>query len=411
MLQGPKLKNVKNGGCIAAYRHDGIDYVSAFKGNNTCEYYQYNLDADIWYTLHPIGEIGSSGKKRRIVSGAVLTVGPRIGFDRMFYAAKGSRTCEWWEYHYWDGWHERTSIPAGARPIKDGAGAASVVLGDTGYVYLLKGSRTLEFYRYNVPANTWEAMASAPSGLSGKTFRTGSALTGGEQEPVLYVLKGGTNEFYAYDCTTGVWATRAGLPLIGSSGKKKKAGAGAGLAWAGGRVYCLKGGNTNELWCYSTASDSWIQLADMPFGSGRRVKGGGGIAHAQDLYGGAGGDLYALRGNNTRELWSYCTGWQSAPDLAALGRRAVIRESRLMPFSTPARGLPVVRFSLPKPGAVSLRLYDGTGRLAVTLAEGWYAAGAHAAPAGPRPSLPQGIYILRFRAPGVSDNRKLVVVQ
>ena len=224
--------------------------------------------------------------------------------DNVVYAAKGNNTTEWWAYAPTpNAWSQLPDVPMA---LKQGTGAATVMVGDTACVYVLMGDNTFSFYRYNTlrAANPWDKMADAPAGLSGKAYKKGSCLAAaqsyssyGSDSSCVYALKGTYNEFYRYNVATNTWTTLPPLPLIGNSGTKKKAGDGTSLACLNGTVYCLKGNNTLEYWTY-TPDSSWGQAEDMLIGLGRNVKAGGALVAAW-------ANLYALKGNNTFEFYVY----------------------------------------------------------------------------------------------------------
>jgi N-acetylneuraminic acid mutarotase len=344
---GSKSKNVKDGGCLAYY--DGRVY--ELKGNGRCEFYSYDISSKTWTTLESIPIMGSSGKKKPVKKGGSLSaVAGKV------YATKGNGTTEFWQFDPATGhWTEKTGVPAGTKALKEGTGAAGVILNDTGYVYLLKGSATQEFYRYNSLVGIWEARANAPAGVSGKGFKDGSCLAF-DGTSSLYCLKGSYNELFAYDLAGNTWTDKTAMPLTGSSGKKKKVKSGAGLAVAGGRLYGLKGGGTSELWDFSSV---WTQLADMPEGGGKPVKGGGALT-ASPSY------VYAQKGNNTCEFYVYVpsgmdaaaarTATTSASDLP-------LRSATLAVAPSPASRRATLRYGLAAPALVRVRVCDIAGNV------------------------------------------------
>jgi uncharacterized delta-60 repeat protein len=423
---GIKNKGVKDGGCLAAWTSSDTDFVYALKGNNRLEFYRYNRVTNTWQTLESIPLIGSSGRKKAVKKGATLA--KRFIEDPMcFYcgtfANKGNGTLEWWFYDpTLSGtstypWSEKAPIPAGAKPVKEGSGATSVRIGETTCVYFLKGSGTQEFYRYNTVTNTWEPRADAPLGLSGKPFKKGSCLADGDPNATaLYVLKGGYNEFYAYDIATNTWATLSPLPLIGSIGRKKKAGDGAELARAGGNVFALKGNNTLEFWFYDLTGGAWTQLADMPLGGGKKVKGGGALTHAFSLTDGT-GSLYATKGNNTLEFYDYpltdllaltTPATSAAGNSTLAGELAHPRHPSLVIGPNPFTNATTISYSLPQTGNISLRLYDVTGTLVITLTSGYHNAGASSFNVN-RSSFARGIYLLELETENSCTTSKLII--
>lgn len=79
-------------------------------------------------------------------------------------------------------------------------------------------------------------------------------------------------------------------------------------------------------------------------------------------------------------------------------------------FPNPAASTARVRFELDAAGPVALRLYDVTGRVVATLAEGPFAAGAHEATAH-LGHLAAGVYVLRLEAEGAVATARLAVVR
>jgi hypothetical protein len=441
---GRKNKKVKDGGCLAFREEETGKYIYGLKGNNTPEFYEYGIYEHSWITKETIPGVGRSGRKKGVKRGATL-----CATEDKFYATKGNNTFEFWAYDpssviKWSSdqvasglsldhsafrplgystaayaWQQLADVPTGAKTVKEGAGAVAVIDLDTAYVYFLKGSGTCEFYRYNTMTNTWQTKVNAPFGISGKPFKKGSCLAYDPRRNLIYALKGSYNEFYAYSVGTDAWITLSPLPLVGRSGKKKKAKDGAGIACLSDYIYALKGGNTLEFWAYGTwsgaqgqgsqhsASDSysWTQLDDFPLGGGKNVKGGGALAATEDA-------LFALKGNNTREFYSY---WPFAlrftPNASGSNPTAVARIARIgllhinpNPF---AKGT-TISYTVPKPGNVSLKLYDVTGTLVTTLASGYHNAGTSSFIV-PRSSLSSGIYMLKLESAGFTTTSKVII--
>jgi hypothetical protein len=389
--------------------------VYAFKGNGTCEFYGYDVVANTWTTREPIPVIGASGRKKTVRKGACLAAS-----GSKLYAAKGNNTLEFWlydpSYRSYSSypWTQKADVPTGAKNVKEGAGAVFVTVGDSAYVYFLKGSGTQEFYRYDIAANVWEVRANAPPGVSGKFWKNGSRITD-DGDNTIYALKGSYNEFYAYDVPTNTWITRNHLPLVGWENRKKKAKDGAGLAYGGGVAYCLKGGNTREFWSYDPGADTWTQLEDIPLGiSSKKVKGGGALVFASNV-----NTLYALKGNNTAEFYSY---W---PDVSACGERRVTngdapdRPNEMSNFQLSAFNLKLaatpnpfsnattISYSLPRTGNVSLKLYGVTGKLVSTLVSGYQPAGASSLILHPS-SFSKGVYLVTLETEDLHLSRKLI---
>jgi hypothetical protein len=88
--QSGRKKKLKDGGC-AAWLDDEI---YALKGGNTQEFWKYDVEANAWTELDTIPSYGSTGKKKKVKSGADITCD---GSD-CFFALKGNRSREFWRY-------------------------------------------------------------------------------------------------------------------------------------------------------------------------------------------------------------------------------------------------------------------------------------------------------------------------
>ena len=362
-------KKVRDGGALCT----AGEQIYAFKGNNTCEYYMYDAVTDRWTTRQGI-PLGTSGK--RVKGGAALC----SDGANYVYATRGNSTLEFWRYDIEsDSWTQLDDVPVVTRKkVKAGTGLTFAVKGESSFVYCLKASNTPEFYCYYVEGNTWLGRADAPLGLSAKKYDKGSCLTI-DGRRTTYALKGKYNEFYAYDVERDSWTTLSPLPLYNSTGKKKKAGDGACIAFYPGSVWCLKGGNTQEFWCYDVATDSWYEIEAIPREANRKkVKSGGALCYAF-------GHVYALKGNNTLEFWRYTPG--SGIEAAGSERRAGGVAARdLTPryalalyqsMPSPFRSQTCIRYSLPRAGRVFIPVYDVSGRQVRTLVDRYQGPGVY----------------------------------
>jgi len=244
-------KNVKPGGALVYTRQDTI---YAFKGNNTRDFYAYNISADSWVKKESIPLL--SDARKRLKKGACLTYDK---WNQRIYALKGNNTKEFWQYDIIkDSWFYIGEIPsADGKKVKGGAALSFAKKGPNYYVYFMKGTKSCEFYAYDVLSDTWiKRLNLIPLLPSGKPMKDGSCMTlGGD---FIYCLKGGYNDFYAYDTDSDTWYTKKSLPLYSANRKKKKVKDGAGLCYDDNRnlVYALKGGNTQEFWAYHPDLDT-----------------------------------------------------------------------------------------------------------------------------------------------------------
>jgi hypothetical protein len=116
--------------------------------------------------------------------------------------------------------------------------------------------------------------------------------------------------------------------------------------------------------------------------------------------------------NDTFHLTLYAgTAAVGAGDIRTTGSDLLLRQNVPNPVSTGTS----ISFVLPRDDRVSLRIYDVSGRLVTTLAEGRLAAGPHAVtwdgrtPAGER--LPNGVYFYRLDTSSASRSRQLTVLR
>jgi N-acetylneuraminic acid mutarotase len=373
------------------------------KGNSTYEFYCYDISENSWTTEAVIPALGASGRPKKVAKGASLAA-----TGGSIYATKGNRTTDFYQFDPGNNaWFTKAAVPLDGQALNAGTGAAAVEILSVPYVYLLKGSSTCAFYRYNTVTNIWETMADAPLGASGRTFTDGSAIAYDPDHNVIYALKGNRNEFYAYDVGADQWTTKTALPIAGASGNKK-AKAGAGLAVLNGYVYVQKGNRTLDLWRYDPAHDAWAQLDNMPVGGGKKITSGGALTAGD-------GKVYAVKGDYTLEFYSYtpATFGCAQPPMHSdeqSARSNPVSDLSLRITPNPISTGTTISYSLPKPGDVSLKLYDMTGKLVTTLATGGQTAGTHSLSfRAQRGNLVNGIYILKLESDNTTASQKLIL--
>jgi len=419
---GGKGKNVKDGGALA-YAEGKADsnFVYAFKGNGTYEFYRYHTTGNTWLARESIPALNRLSKKKAVKKGSSLAVvrrkmgGSPPEWQTAVYATKGNNTLDFWQYDpNGGGWTQKTDVPTGTKNVKEGAGAVHVKIhypgpdADTNYVYFLKGSGTFEFHRYNTEVDAWTTMTPAPGGLSTKPYKNGSSICY-DGSDTIYCLKGSYNEFAAYSVSGNNWVTKDPLPLIAPPGtKKKKVKDGSGMAFAGGTVYALKGGGTNEFWTFNTTDDKWYTATELTAGV-KKVKAGGALTAAGDV-----NALFAFRGNNTLEFYKFgpvVFSAFSAPNTPKSVMSAgveVVSRYKLQVTPNPFVRVANVSYAVPKSGNVSLSLYDVTGKLVTTLANGYTTAGNHSALVNAE-KLASGIYLLKFESDNYTTTSKLTI--
>jgi hypothetical protein len=276
----------------------GDSIIFALKGNNTRDFYLYYITGDNWVFVDSVPY--ALERKRKVKQGSALCYDQ----SQFLYLTKGNNTLEFWRYNLKPNqnepaWTRLTDVP-GQKRLRGGTGIAFVPDATNGYIYLLKGSRTNEFYRFRLPNGPWEPLPNAPGE---RGFKKGSALAF-NQDSLIYCLKGSakTNEFYAYKVQDSSWRILASLPLRGNSGRSKKVKDGGAMVFVDGKCYAIKGGSSQEFWTFNppiNQSDTghWIEREPIPLlPSDKKVKAGGAIT-ATDKY------VYAFKGAKTTEFW------------------------------------------------------------------------------------------------------------
>lgn len=358
---GPRGREIKDGGALA-FCQDSL--IFAFKGNNTVEFYKYNILDTAWTAMETIPAYGSTGKKRRIKKGARLeTVG-----DRIIYAVKGSNTSEFWRYGVdtLEGWTEMARVPLGpsGRKVKGGTGLNHIP--SLNELRLLKGSNTLEFYGYSIDEDSWFTLASVPAGPKGKRAKYGSC-TAFDGDNTIYMLKGRTRdyEFYAYSILQDSWVAKASLRDSRFTGRRRKVKKGAWLAWDPEfeKLYATKGGKTTEFWYYDPARDTWVETNDtipVPQG-GRKLR----LPYRGAVGEYGGGKIYAFTGNKTLAFYRFHANYPLDPGGGFGGPQAEPVRAvnlRLAAWPNPFCRATTISYSLPVPGRVRLAVYDVAGR-------------------------------------------------
>jgi|GEM_PF-1107918 len=349
---GTKNKKVKAGACLVF----ADSSIYALKGNNTLEFYKYNISQDTWFSCC---SIPFGADRKRVKQGGSLC----YNGENIIYALKGGNTQEFWAYDIVsDSWVTQKDVPlGGGKKIKGGAGLVYAQKGDSSFVFCLKGNKTREFYAYYIQGDTWLKRKEAPAGPSQKGFDKGSCLAC-DGNNTIYLLKAKYNEFYAYDMAGDSWLTKKTMPIQTAWGKKKVKDGGSMTFAESGIIYAFKGGNTQEFWSYSVLLDTWILLDTIPKGpSNKKIKSGGSLAYAL-------GSIYALKGNNTLEFWEYIpTFGFSTNSFLPKSDTSNIYPTLYLNTPNPCRSHTIIKFSLPLESKVTLSIYDVTGRLIKTL--------------------------------------------
>jgi hypothetical protein len=228
----------------------------------------------------------------------------------------------------------------------------------------------------------------------------------------LYAFKGGnTNEFWQYNILGQRWITRESVPM-GPARRKVKAGSGSG--YLAGRIYLTKGGTRNEFWAYDITTRTWKQKSDVPLGLySKKVKTGGTGAASNSAF-------YVLKGGSTTEFWSYgpgfdtLFGFRTLKDPGVQGRPAPLPEVfSLRGGPNPFVSAAAIRLALPRLTRATLKVYDVSGQLIVTLLDGVLPAGTRELVWDARDhaqrEVANGIYLMKFESSDYKATQKLIL--
>jgi hypothetical protein len=406
--QLPSTRFVKDGGWLVFNPGNGLIYGA--KGNKTVDFFSYDPLAitDTWHTL--TGMPVPAGSRLPGKGGVGCTDG-----SSTIYALKGNNTREFYKFDVALGsWTALESVPAGVRNqrIKGGSDMVYVDQGDSSYVYLLKGYKN-EFYRFNTTSGRWQALESAPGGTGAKWDKGSFLVYDGDQ--TIYAHRAKFQQMYLYNITTG-WSATMHQGMNSTSyvnGRTTKTRDGGCGAWGRDGIYALKGSNTQEFWHYVAAGDTWTPMDTMPqIGTGgrkKRVKSGADIVAWCDTV------FFAFKGNKCNEFWRYVKAPAGGAMSVRPGRDGVSSaptrpaRNRVRIAPNPLSGRVVsLSYTLPQAGVLTVGVYDVTGRPVLARE---FVVGRTGAVRADVSELAAGVYLVRFTSAGFSSTDKLIIKQ
>jgi hypothetical protein len=323
--------------------------------------------------------------------------------DRLFATKGGSR--EFWEY-----------VPdtSGAYPwverasLPDSALLGARLCTAEPYVYFMQGGGRFGFCRYDPSQDVWTRCAQPDSlGIVPAGHGWGLAWDGAN---TIHALESDSNELIAYNIAGDSWYRLARLPFLNQVGDTTSARY-ATITHYGGRLFALKGHDSGEFWSYDCWFDWWSEMDSLPGRTRHQADAGAGIVCV-----GAAAALYAIKGNGLTEFWMaplqapVAVSEPSQPQAARLPTRFGLKA-----YPNPLSNLGNVTYSLPAPGDVGLKVYDIAGRARATVASGYHRAGGFTVrwdgTANDGRMLANGVYILRLDAGGRSETRTLTIAR
>ncbi len=368
----PDGKSVKSGGCLTV-ANDTMIFI--LKGNNTPSLYRFN---PITLGIGFVGSFSYGGEPVKLKKGAFIIAG-----GDYIYLARGGNTNFFYRAPKASPMSLSPLSPIPGGPLKGGTGMVFASKGGNDYIYLLKGSKTRDFYAYDVTTGSWTVKPAAPAYTKpDRGYQIGSAITF-DGDRTIYCLRAKYNEFYKYDIIGDTWVSGILkiLPYVHPQvARNKYVKEGGALTFANNKVYAFKGGNTNEFWSYDPAINNWTPCQLLPSGEeAKGIKGGGSLVSLN-------GNIYALKGNNTTGIWRYC----EATDLAS--KEKEIKEMQVSVGTPPQSALYGLRNDV--------KIYNPSGRL---IASGKRIESLN--------KLPTGVYIIETRANDKREVKKLIIIE
>jgi hypothetical protein len=199
------------------------------------------------------------------------------------------------------GWHQKANMPTQipGKYVKDGGSLVSIVNdadGDT--IFAFRGNKSNEFYLYSTLNNTWDEKDSMDFGrkptdttkINKKRIDKGSALAY-DGLNTIYAIKGNTNELWEYDIASDSWNFKR---FIDSVKKFKK---GSTIAFQDNKLFILAGGQKttdNNFFAYDTATNLIDTLTSAPLGpfTKKWKDGSSMVSSGENIYALKGGDKY-----------------------------------------------------------------------------------------------------------------------
>jgi len=266
----PGMKGVKDGGALVV--HGTMFY--AFQGGNSVNFFAYDPGTGHWAIKCSIpfdsvlGNHGYRKIKNRVKNGGAL-----VSCGDYIYAFKGGNTREFWAYDpVGNSWTKKCSIPRGIEMKKVSHGGALVAY--DGNIYAFKGGNTDVFWMYDPAGDAWTPKAPLIT-LDGKRIKNGGALVAYNNK--IYAFVGGnTRHFYYY--LPDAWTLEPVVTFGPDSLKRgKQIKDGAALTVLNDKIYAFKGGNSESFGYYDPAISTWFTLEILPILPAKRVNHGGSL--------------------------------------------------------------------------------------------------------------------------------------
>lgn len=274
------------------------------RGNNTNNFYQYDLTTNVGSTL--------ANAPSTAYYGSDLVVGP----SGYLYALRGNNTNGFWRYDLTNNtWSDELAADT-PQPVSYGG---SLIFDGNRYIYALKGNYDDTFMRYDTMTDSWEVLNNidfgAPIDQVNNSVGNGADMVFDNQNNI-YITQGGSrNGFIYYDIANGTWNKLPNLPTIADYGSQLEYDSETNS------IYYMPGIGKNFFYKYNIESQTWIELAEIPY----TITAGAALKKVD-------GNLYLAIGNSTniykyniaKNYWMVPTmglfgGWWRGTDSRSFG--------------------------------------------------------------------------------------------
>lgn len=263
----------KNTGYVAS-----SNTLYAFRGNNSTAFYSYDIDSDTWSTL-----ANAPGNVR--MGGGVIE-----GPDGYLYGLQGNNSTSFWRYDInTDTWNDAAAADTPLTVYYGG----SLVYDNSRFIYVLRGNNDDAFWRYDTQVDGWESLPTtnfgATSNAISNTVYIGADMTIDQTNEIIYATQGNIRDgFSSFNINTNQWTVLADLPQLPQNGST------IDYAPATNQVYFIPGYNSDKLFAYDVATDTWSQKTAAPvlFSYGTSIRN-------------VGNYLYTIQGGNTTGFYKY----------------------------------------------------------------------------------------------------------
>ncbi len=244
-----------------------------FRGQATTTFYSYDIATDVWATL--------------AVAPATVNYGWVVeGPSGYLYGSRGSATASFWRYDIANNtWSDAAASDA---PLTLSGGSSARYDGSR-YIYVTRGRSDDAFFRYDTQTDSWDTLTNVSFDVLNAMYQGGDITYDGTG--AIYAAQGGGySGFSKYTVSSDTWSSLPPLPMIAQND--------GAIEYVSSQeaIYYIPGNSKTSLYKFDIATSAWSELNEGPttFGQGADLKN-------------VGGKLYALRGNNTQNIFTYNT--------------------------------------------------------------------------------------------------------